>query len=191
MGHNQKDRLKDYWSKLEQFLMVFYRNTMTLNRFFHVLRFLHFSDNKIEQYCCSYWLHPSYKILKQDHYVSGAGSAPIFRWKHLGVIPCPINTGHKLTFSEVPMVISVPAKFYCIMETRCLTADIQNCQKTCSVGISCLRKSSITCALIEIQSSFYAHFKANKMPFPMTYYAIYSAQLYTQGLKIWPLTLYI
>jgi hypothetical protein len=34
-------------------------------------------------------------------------------------------------------------------------------------GISCIRKRSISSVLIETQSSFYAHFKANKMTFPI------------------------
>jgi hypothetical protein len=68
------------------------------------------------------------------------------------------------------MEISILAKFYCFMATSFLRADIQNCQKTRFFGTSCLRKSGVTSALIEIQGSFYAHFKANKMPFPMTYY---------------------
>jgi hypothetical protein len=70
----------------------------------------------------------------------------------------------------VPMEISIPVKFYCFIATRFLTADIQSCPKTRFLGTSCLRKSGISSALIEMQSSFYAHFKANKMPFPMTYY---------------------
>jgi hypothetical protein len=69
----------------------------------------------------------------------------------------------------VPMEVSIPAKFYCFMATRFLRADIQSCPKIHSLGTSCLRKSGITSALIQIQSSFYAHFKANEMPFPMTY----------------------
>jgi len=48
MGHNQRDMLKDYWSKLGRYLMAFYRNTMKRDRFCHILRFLHFSDNKNE-----------------------------------------------------------------------------------------------------------------------------------------------
>jgi hypothetical protein len=48
MGHDQRDRLKDYWSTLEQFFMAFYRNTMKRDRFLHILRFLHFSDNRNE-----------------------------------------------------------------------------------------------------------------------------------------------
>jgi hypothetical protein len=47
MGHEQRNRLKDYWSTLEQ-ILTFYRNTMKQDRFFHILRFLHFSDNKTE-----------------------------------------------------------------------------------------------------------------------------------------------
>jgi hypothetical protein len=50
MGHDQKDRLKDYWSTLEQFFMAFYGNTMKRDRLLHILRFLHFSDNKNEPY---------------------------------------------------------------------------------------------------------------------------------------------
>jgi hypothetical protein len=49
MCDDQRDRLKDYWSStLEQFFLAFYRNTMKQDRFFHILRFLHFSDNRNE-----------------------------------------------------------------------------------------------------------------------------------------------
>jgi hypothetical protein len=70
----------------------------------------------------------------------------------------------------VPMEISIAAKFHWFMATRVLRADIQSCQKTSFLARSCLWKSGITSTLIELQSSFYAHFKANKMPFPTTYY---------------------
>jgi hypothetical protein len=70
----------------------------------------------------------------------------------------------------VPIEISIPAKFYCLIATKFLTADIQSCQKMRFVGKSCLRKSGITSARIQIQSSFYAHFKANEIPFPITCY---------------------
>jgi hypothetical protein len=90
----------------------------------------------------------------------------------------------------VPMEASIPAKFYWFTATRFLRVDIQSCQKTNFLGTSCLRKSGITSALIEVQSSFYANFKANKMPFPVNYHTIYSAQVYFQGLQILPLTLY-
>jgi hypothetical protein len=79
------------------------------------------------------------------------------------------------------MEISIPAKFYCFMATRFLTADIQICQKTCFLTTSCLRKSGITSAQIEIQNSFYGHFKANKMPFQMTYYTnIFSTVMFSR-----------
>jgi hypothetical protein len=66
-----------------------------------------------------------------------------------------------------PMEISIPAKFYRFMATTFLRPDIQSFKKTCFLATSCQRKSGITSALNEIQSSFYAHFKANKMPFPI------------------------
>jgi hypothetical protein len=40
--------LKDYWSTLEQFYVAFYKNTFNLDGFYLILRFLHFSDNKID-----------------------------------------------------------------------------------------------------------------------------------------------
>ena len=42
MGHNERDMLKDNWSR------AFYRNIMKWDRVCHVLRFLYFSDNKNE-----------------------------------------------------------------------------------------------------------------------------------------------
>jgi hypothetical protein len=96
----------------------------------------------------------------------------------LRVIPHQINR-EKRHFQPEPLriewvfvrlAISIPAKFYCFMTTRFLTADIQICQKTSLFGTSCLRKSGITSTRIEEQILFYAHFKANEMPFPMTYY---------------------
>jgi hypothetical protein len=44
MGHDIKDTLKAYWSTVEQFSMPFYRKTMKRDRFFHILRFLHFTN---------------------------------------------------------------------------------------------------------------------------------------------------
>ncbi|KAG8229295.1 hypothetical protein J437_LFUL010049 [Ladona fulva] len=46
MGHDIRDSLKDYWSRLEQFYTPFFGNTMPRDRFFHILRFLHFTDNE-------------------------------------------------------------------------------------------------------------------------------------------------
>ncbi|PNF35735.1 hypothetical protein B7P43_G16134 [Cryptotermes secundus] len=45
MGHDIRDRLKDYWSTAEQFATRFYSNTMKCDRFLHILCFLHFADN--------------------------------------------------------------------------------------------------------------------------------------------------
>jgi len=45
MGHNLRDTLHDYWSRLRQLHTPFYGETMTQDRFLHILRFLHFSDN--------------------------------------------------------------------------------------------------------------------------------------------------
>jgi hypothetical protein len=48
MGHDIRDRIKDYWSTAEQFHTPFYSNTMKRDRFLHILRFLHFTDNNAE-----------------------------------------------------------------------------------------------------------------------------------------------
>jgi len=45
MGHVLKDALHDYWSRLRQTRSPFFGETMTRDRFLHVLRFLHFVDN--------------------------------------------------------------------------------------------------------------------------------------------------
>jgi len=44
MGHDQRDCLKDYWSR-EEYFTPFYSNTMVRDRIFHILRFLHFENN--------------------------------------------------------------------------------------------------------------------------------------------------
>jgi len=45
MGHELKDTLQDYWSRLRQLHNPFYDETMTRDKFLHILRFLHFADN--------------------------------------------------------------------------------------------------------------------------------------------------
>jgi len=45
MGQRIQGRLEDYWMKLEQLSCAFYRQTMARSRFYHILRFLHFTDN--------------------------------------------------------------------------------------------------------------------------------------------------
>jgi hypothetical protein len=44
MGHDLKDTLHDYWSRLRQPHTPFYGETMTRDRFLHI-RFLHFADD--------------------------------------------------------------------------------------------------------------------------------------------------
>jgi len=46
MGHTVQGRLRDYWTKMEQFCTPFYGQTMARARYFHILRFLHFTDNR-------------------------------------------------------------------------------------------------------------------------------------------------
>ena len=45
MGLDQRHSLKDYWSREEQYCTQFYSNVMARDRFFHILRFLHFENN--------------------------------------------------------------------------------------------------------------------------------------------------
>jgi len=45
MGQDQHHSLKDYWSREEQYCTQFYSNIMARDRFFHILRFLHFENN--------------------------------------------------------------------------------------------------------------------------------------------------
>jgi hypothetical protein len=95
----------------------------------------------------------------------------------ISVIPCQINTGHNPTLSQLndflrdcsPNGDKYSCQILLLLATRFLKAGIQSSQKTRFLATR-RRKSGITSALIEIQSSHYAHFKANKMPFPVTYY---------------------
>jgi len=48
MGHCIRDKLTDYWSRAYNSLTPFYGNAMKRDRFFHILRFLHFTDNRNE-----------------------------------------------------------------------------------------------------------------------------------------------
>jgi len=45
MGHTFQHRLDDYWTKMEQLFTPFYGQMMARARYFHILRFLHFTDN--------------------------------------------------------------------------------------------------------------------------------------------------
>ena len=48
MGHCIRDKLTDYWATTNQFHTSFYSSDMKWDRYFHILRFLHFTDNKNE-----------------------------------------------------------------------------------------------------------------------------------------------
>jgi len=45
MGLTVQGRLEDYWTKMEQLLTPFYEQTMARARYYHILCFLHFTDN--------------------------------------------------------------------------------------------------------------------------------------------------
>jgi hypothetical protein len=46
MGHEVRITLKYYWSTLELFCTPLYSNVMEHDQFFHILRYLHFSNNR-------------------------------------------------------------------------------------------------------------------------------------------------
>lgn len=45
MAHNQRDTFEDYWNKDVPYYTPFYHNTMSRERFLHILRFIHFNNN--------------------------------------------------------------------------------------------------------------------------------------------------
>ena len=72
MGHNMRDTLRDYWSRLRQLHTPFYGETMTRDRFLHILRFLHFTDNSLkpdqcEEYDRLWKLRTIFDILTQTY----------------------------------------------------------------------------------------------------------------------------
>jgi len=48
MGHDVRNKLTDYWSTLDQLYTPFHGCMMKRDRYLHILRYLHFSDNRIE-----------------------------------------------------------------------------------------------------------------------------------------------
>ena len=46
MGCCSQDQLTDYWTKIDQFYTPFYSNMMKWNRYLHIPRFMHFTDNR-------------------------------------------------------------------------------------------------------------------------------------------------
>jgi len=45
MGRTVQGKLEDYWTKMEQLRTPIYGQTMARARYYHILRFLHFTDN--------------------------------------------------------------------------------------------------------------------------------------------------
>jgi len=48
MGHGVRDKLTDYWSTFDQLYTPFFGTMMKWDRYLHILRYLHFTDNKNE-----------------------------------------------------------------------------------------------------------------------------------------------
>ena len=48
MGYGVRDKLTDYWLTLDQLYTPFYGTVMKRDRYLHVLRYLHFADNRNE-----------------------------------------------------------------------------------------------------------------------------------------------
>jgi hypothetical protein len=76
-------------------------------------------------------------------------------------------------FCEIlaPMKPGVRTEFYCYMVARSLRTDILICQENSVLGKYILEKWH-SLYLIEVQSLFYAHFRANEMPFSLTSFTI-------------------
>ena len=45
MGHTIQGRLQDYWTKMERLFCPFYGQKMARARNYHILGFMHFTDN--------------------------------------------------------------------------------------------------------------------------------------------------
>ena len=72
MGHALKDTPRDYRSTLGQLHNPFYGETMSWDRFFHILRFLHFADNSHrpdegEEYDWLWKLRTVFDKMNEDH----------------------------------------------------------------------------------------------------------------------------
>ena len=48
MGHGIRDKLTDYWARVDQLYTPFYGTMMKLDRYLHILHYLHFTDNRNE-----------------------------------------------------------------------------------------------------------------------------------------------
>jgi len=48
LGHDQRNMMEDNWLTVDQYFTGFYCNILKQDGLYHVLRFIHFSDNKNE-----------------------------------------------------------------------------------------------------------------------------------------------
>jgi hypothetical protein len=48
MGQNIRDRLRDNWTRADQFFTPFYPTTVTPDCFLHIIHYLHSTDNDKE-----------------------------------------------------------------------------------------------------------------------------------------------
>jgi len=48
MGHGVRDKLTDYWTTVDQLYTNFYGAVIRWDRYFYILRYLHFTDNRNE-----------------------------------------------------------------------------------------------------------------------------------------------
>ena len=48
MGHGIRDKLTDYWATVDQLYTPLYGTMMKRDRYLHILRYLHFTDNRNE-----------------------------------------------------------------------------------------------------------------------------------------------
>jgi len=48
MGHGRRDKLTDYWATVDQLYTPFYGTVMKQDQYLHILRYLHFTDNRNE-----------------------------------------------------------------------------------------------------------------------------------------------
>ena len=99
MGHELKDTLYNYWSRLRQLHNAFYGDTMTRDRFLHVLRFLHFADysqrlEKREEYDRIWKLRTVFHQLNEAH-------AKFYNpWEHFAVDKVTVKFRGRVIFRQ-------------------------------------------------------------------------------------------
>ena len=71
MGHCIWDKMTDYWATTKHFHTSFYSSAITRDRYFHILRFLHFTNKNepdmIEENSDRLWkMRTLFEILKEE-----------------------------------------------------------------------------------------------------------------------------